>query len=312
MKPGLKDLEYIQTGGIYMSAITGNTRLTGLLGSPVKHSISPLMHNFSFQYLGMDCVYLAFDINEQTLEKAVEGLKALQVMGFNLTMPNKNKILEYLDGLSPAARLIGAVNTVENQNGCLIGHNTDGIGFMRSVKEQGIQMKGQTMTLMGIGGAATAICAQAALDGVKKIHIFARSTSSHLPRIQHLSSGLEKETACQIFIHDTKDLDTLKTTMKESRLFVNATSVGMAPHTEGCILPDSSFLFPELAVADIIYSPWETRLLTMAKEAGCIAFNGYSMLLWQGAEAFHIWTGQEMPMKQLKDYLRQKTGISGI
>ena len=114
-----------------MSEITGTTKLACLLGSPVSHSISPLIHNFSFQYLGIDCTYLAFDINEQTLKEAVEGLKALHVLGFNLTMPNKNKILEYLDGLSDAARLIGAVNTVENRDGRLIGHNTDGLGFMR-------------------------------------------------------------------------------------------------------------------------------------------------------------------------------------
>ena len=293
-----------------MSEITGTTRLAGLLGSPVSHSISPLIHNFSFQYLGIDCTYLAFDINHQTLKKAVEGLKALHVLGFNLTMPNKNTILEYLDELSPAARLIGAVNTVENREGCFIGHNTDGAGFMHSVEEQGISMKGQTMTLMGIGGAATAICAQAALDGVKTIHIFARSTSAHLPRIRQLSSNLEKETPCQILLHDIQDLETLRAAMKESRLFVNATSVGMEPNTRDCILPDSSFLFPELAVADIIYSPWETQLLKMARKAGCTAFNGYSMLLWQGAEAFHIWTGKEMPMAQVREYLRQRNPMT--
>ena len=289
-----------------MSEITGTTKLACLLGSPVSHSISPLIQNFSFQYLGIDCTYLAFDINEQTLKEALEGLRALHVLGFNLTMPNKNKILEYLDGLSEAARLIGAVNTVENREGRLIGHNTDGLGFMQSVREQGIRIEGRTMTLMGIGGAATAICAQATLDGVKKIHIFARSTSPHLPRIRQLAAALEGKTSCAVLLHDTRDLAALKAAMEESRLFVNATSVGMAPHTEGCILPDPSFLYPELAVADIIYSPWETKLLSMARDAGCTAFNGFSMLLWQGAEAFKIWTGEEMPMASLKEYLRQK------
>ena len=138
-----------------MLQITGKTCLTGLLGSPVDHSISPLMHNFSFEALGMNWVYLCFDVKEDRLEAAVQGLRALQVKGFNLTMPNKNKVLDYLDELSPAARLIGAVNTVENRDGCLIGHNTDGIGFMQSVKEQGIQMQGETMTLLGMGGAGS-------------------------------------------------------------------------------------------------------------------------------------------------------------
>lgn len=289
-----------------MPAITGTTVLTGLLGSPVSHSISPLMHNFSFQSLGLDFVYLCFDVTEDTLSDAVQGLRALHVKGFNLTMPNKNKILAYLDELSDAARLIGAVNTVENRDGKLIGHNTDGIGFMRSVREQGIDLKGKAMTLMGIGGAATAICAQAAIDGVDTIHIFARMTSRHLPRIQKLASELETATSCHIFIHDNQNTRDLKSCILQSALFVNATSVGMAPDTSACILPDASYLYPGLAVADIIYNPWETRLLAMAKDAGCIAFNGYSMLLFQGAEAFRIWTGQEMPVEQVKAFLQKR------
>lgn len=288
-----------------MQTITGTTRLTGLLGSPVSHSISPLMHNYSFQELGLDFVYLCFEINETTLKDAIAGLRTLNVKGFNLTMPNKNKVLEFLDALSPAARLMGAVNTVENRDGTLIGHNTDGIGFMRSVKEHGIDIKGQTITLMGIGGAATAICTQAALDGVDTIHIFARTSSRHMPRIQALAGQLEAETHCHIMIHDHEDRMQLKSCLKESRLLINATSVGMAPDTDACIIPDSTYLRPELAVADIIYNPWETKLLAMAKEAGCTAFNGYSMLLYQGAEAFRIWTGKEMPVEQVIAYLRK-------
>lgn len=287
-----------------MPAITGKTKLTGLLGEPVSHSISPLIHNFSFQKLDLDYVYLCFQINEQTLEEAVKGLRVLDVKGFNLTMPNKNKILSYLDQLSPAARLIGAVNTVENKNGVFVGHNTDGVGFMQSVKEQNIDMKNQAMTIMGIGGAATAICAQAALDDVSIIHIFARPNSSHLPRIKSLKENLEKETSCKIFIHNLFDKQDLKTSVKDSRLFVNATSVGMSPHTEDCLIEDFSIFHKHLAVADIIYNPWETALLAKAKAAGCKAFNGYSMLLYQGAEAFRIWTGKEMPIDLVKEHLK--------
>lgn len=289
-----------------MQQITGKTSLTGLLGSPVDHSISPLMHNFSFQHLGIDWVYLCFDVKEEGLEDAVKGLRALQVKGFNLTMPDKNRILEYLDELSPAARLIGAVNTVENKEGRLIGHNTDGIGFMRSVKEQGIQMQGENMTLLGMGGAATAICAQAALDGVGAIRIFARTGSSHRKRMETLIRELGEVTACQIEIQDLADESKLRESIKGSRLLVNATSVGMAPHTDACLIPDDSFLHSDLAVADIIYNPWKTKLLSMAENAGCIAFNGYSMLLWQGAEAFRIWTGQEMPVALVREYLQKQ------
>lgn len=218
-------------------------------------------------------------------------------------MPNKTKILEYLDELSPAAKCIGAVNTVENKDGKLIGHNTDGIGFMRSVKEHGIDVTGKTITLMGIGGAATAICAQAALDNVREIHIFARSTSRYLPRIREVIQKLSALSSCKISIFDNDDKTALKDSLEQSALFVNATSVGMAPNTDACILEDSSLLKKDLAVADIIYNPWETKLLKMAKEKGCTSFNGYSMLLYQGAEAFKIWTGQEMPVELVRETL---------
>ena len=286
-----------------MIPITGYTQLTGLLGSPVKHSISPMMHNTGFQALGLDFVYLCFDVNEETLEDAVKGLRTLHVKGFNLTMPNKNKILEYLDEVSPAARLIGAVNTVENREGKLIGHNTDGIGFMRAVREQDIDVAGKCITLMGIGGAATAICTQAALDGAGRIYVFARMTSKYLPRVKELIRRLKKETGCEILLCDNEDKDRLKKSLRESVLLVNATSVGMAPDEEGCILPAKDYLHEGLAVGDIVYNPWETRLLRMAKEAGCKGFNGYAMLLYQGAEAFRIWTGREMPVEVVREKL---------
>lgn len=288
-----------------MNTITGHTQLTGLLGSPVRHSISPLMHNTAFESLGIDCVYLCFEVDESNLKEAVEGLRTVNIKGFNLTMPNKNKILEYLDDLSPAARLIGAVNTVENRDGKLIGHNTDGLGFMQCIAEQNISVKGAEITLMGIGGAATAICTQAALDGADTIHIFARKESRHMPRILTLIENLKKECECKLLIHDNEDHETLKECLKNSSLLINATSVGMAPNTDACILPDASYLHKNLAVADIIYNPWETKLLAMAKKAGCVAFNGYPMLIYQGAEAFKIWTGQEMPVELVKEKLKK-------
>ena len=139
----MQGLPFNTKGQTLMIPITGHTQLTGLLGSPVAHSISPMMHNTGFQALELDYAYLCFDVKENKLQDAVKGLRALNVKGFNLTMPNKNKILEYLDDLSPAARLIGAVNTVENRDGRFVGHNTDGIGFMRSVREQGLHVKGK-------------------------------------------------------------------------------------------------------------------------------------------------------------------------
>lgn len=283
-----------------MIPITGHTRLTALLGSPVAHSISPLMHNEAFQLLDLDYTYLCFEVNEETLPAAVNGLKACGIRGFNLTMPNKNKIVELLDELSPAARLIGAVNTVVNDDGHLTGYNTDGVGYMQAVKDAGYDITGKTITIMGAGGAATAICAQAALDGVEKIHIFARETSRFWDRTQKLAENINSTLPCKAVLHENKDTAALAQAISESALLLNATSVGMAPNTEGTIIEDTSLYHPDLIVSDVIYNPRETRFLKEAREAGCRTFNGMYMLLYQGAEAFRLWTGKEMPVKEIK------------
>ena len=283
-----------------MIPITGHTRLTALLGSPVAHSISPLLHNEAFQLLDLDYTYLCFEVTEETLPAAVDGLKACGIRGFNLTMPNKNKIVELLDELSPAARLIGAVNTVVNDDGHLTGYNTDGVGYMQAVKDAGYDITGKTITIMGAGGAATAICAQAALDGVEKIHIFARETSRFWDRTQKLAENINSTLPCKAVLHENKDTAALAQAISESALLLNATSVGMAPNTEGTIIEDTSLYHPDLIVSDVIYNPRETRFLKEAKEAGCRTFNGMYMLLYQGAEAFRLWTGKEMPVKEIK------------
>ena len=283
-----------------MIPITGHTRLTALLGSPVAHSISPLMHNEAFQLLDLDYTYLCFEVNEKTLPAAVDGLKACGIRGFNLTMPNKNKIVELLDELSPAARLIGAVNTVVNDDGHLTGYNTDGVGYMQAVKDAGYDITGKTITIMGAGGAATAICAQAALDGVEKIHIFARETSRFWDRTQKLAENINSTLPSKAVLHENKDTAALAQAISESALLLNATSVGMAPNTEGTIIEDTSLYHPDLIVSDVIYNPRETRFLKEAREAGCRTFNGMYMLLYQGAEAFRLWTGKEMPVKEIK------------
>ena len=192
-----------------MIPITGHTQLTALLGSPVAHSISPLMHNEAFHLLDLDYTYLCFNVNEENLETAVMGLKTCGIRGFNLTLPNKNKIVELLDELSPAARLIGAVNTVVNDNGRLTGYNTDGVGYMQAVRDAGYDVIGKTITIMGAGGAATAICAQAALDGVKKIHIFARETSRFWNRTQKLVENINATLPCQAILDENKNKEEL-------------------------------------------------------------------------------------------------------
>lgn len=280
--------------------ITGKTRLIGLLGSPVAHSISPQMHNEAFRQLGLDYIYLAFDVKPEHLKEAVLGLKAAGICGFNLTMPLKVHILPLLDELTPAARLAGAVNTVIIKDNRLIGHNTDGIGYMRSVTDAGFAITGRKMTLLGAGGAATAICVQAALDGVSSIDMYKRKNASW-EKTRQFCQRIQSETGCKIRLCDISDTASLAESLAGSAILTNATNVGMAPDTAVSPIPDSSLLPKELIVSDIIYNPRKTLLLKQAEEAGCPYFNGLYMLLYQGAAAFTCWTGLEMPIELIKE-----------
>lgn len=280
--------------------ITGHTRLTALLGSPVAHSISPQMHNEAFRQLGLDYVYLAFDVRPEHIKEAFDGLKAIGIHGFNLTMPLKTAILPYLDEFTPAARLTGAVNTVYLQNGHYVGHTTDGTGYMRSVADAGCDVIGRKMTLLGAGGAATAICVQAALDGVSAIDMFKRKNAG-FGQTATFCAHISNETGCRIRLHDINDSRQLEESISESALLTNATSVGMAPDTEHSPLADNIQLPPGLVVSDIIYHPRETKLLRQARLAGCRCFNGMYMLLFQGAASFRCWTGQDMPIEIIRE-----------
>ncbi len=280
--------------------ITGHTRLTGLLGTPVSHSISPLMHNEGFQQLDLDYVYLAFDVGTDTLKTAVEGLKTLNVRGFNLTMPNKNLMCELADHLSPAAEMIGAVNTVVNDDGILTGHITDGTGYMRAVKDAGYDIIGKKMTLLGAGGAATAIMVQAALDGVAEIDVYS-IRDAFFDRARNTVDMINSRTNCKASLYELPDDTSLRKSIESSAILTNGTSVGMKPNTDSTIITDLSMLRPELIVSDVIYNPKETKLLMDAKSIGCNTFNGLYMLLYQGAEAFKYWTGQDMPTEIVKE-----------
>ncbi len=282
-----------------INEITGHTRLTGLLGSPVAHSKSPLMHNEAFRLLGLDYVYLCFDVKEDSLKTAFEGLKKLNVAGFNCTMPDKTAICELLDDLSPAAKMIGAVNTVVNENGRYIGHNTDGIGYMQSVKDAGFDIKGETMTLLGAGGAASSIFVQAALDGVKKINLFSIK-DRFWEKAEKMVDMVNSNTDCDAKLIELGNEDILSEAISNSKILTNATSVGMAPNTDNCVVKDFSVFNKNLIVSDVIYNPMETKLLKIAKEHGCPTFNGIYMLLYQGAEAFKLFTGKDMPVEEIK------------
>lgn len=284
--------------------ITGHTELMALIAKPIRHSISPALQNAGFRKLGLDYAYLAFEIDEEDLENTLLGLKAMKVRGCNVSMPYKTAVIPYLDHLSPAAKLIGAVNTIVNDQGVLTGHITDGTGLMSALKDAGEDPIGKKMVIVGCGGAATAIAIQAAMDGVKELIIYNKK-DRFFPNALETAKKITDNTQAKVTVKDLDDLEALKADMHSSQYFINATNVGMAPMDGITYIPDLSYFRPELFVVDIIYNPQKTKLLEMAEVAGCKFMNGLNMLLWQGAASFKLWTHQDMPM----DYVKEEIGF---
>ncbi len=285
-----------------LGRIDSRTKLIGLLAKPATHSLSPQMHNLSFQKLGLNYVYMAFTVGRDELAGAVAGMRALDVHGCNVSMPNKIKIIPFLDELSPASQYAEAVNTIVNENGKLIGHLTDGSGYMRGLEEAGVDFVGKKMTLLGAGGAATAIAIQAALDGVAEVSIFNRD-DEFFPRAvinAKIINERLQDRGCKANVYRIEDREQLKAEISDSDILANATNVGMNPLYEQSLILDTSWLRPELTVSDAVYNPQKTKLLEQAESVGCKIVNGLAMMLWQGAEAFKIWTGQDMPVEYVK------------
>lgn len=288
--------------------LSGHTLLISLMATPIRHSLSPTMHNEAFAKLGLDYAYLAFEVDNETLEDAVKGIRALGIRGSNVSMPNKQAIIPYLDELSPAAELVGAVNTVVNQDGkgYLVGHVTDGTGAMRALKEEGVEVKNQIITLSGTGGAGTAIAIQAALDGVKELRIF-NIKDENYANGEKTVTKINEHTNCKATLTDLSDQTAFKNSIAESSIYVDATGVGMKPLEDQQLITDPEIIRPDLTVFDVVYSPAESQLLKFAREQGAKkAINGLGMMLYQGAEAFKLFTGEEMPVEYIKSLLFDK------
>lgn len=283
--------------------ISGHTRLLALIGSPVGHSGSPAMYNYSFEKLGLDYAYVAFDVKEDGVKEALDAMRLFHMRGMNVTMPDKVEAARYMDELSPAAQIIGAVNTIVNEDGKLIGHMTDGEGFVNNLKDHGVSIVGKKLVVAGGGGAATAIQVQCALDGAKEIAIFNKRDSFFERTVATAEKIRAAVPTCIVNVYDIDDETRLKEELETADIFVNATIVGMKPMDDQSIIKDVSMLRPELVVADIVYNPEETKLLKDAKAAGCTCVGGKGMLVWQGASAFRLYTGEEMPVEGVKELL---------
>jgi shikimate dehydrogenase len=266
----------------------------GVFGDPISHSLSPVMHNAAFSALEMDCVYHAFRVRPEKLEKAILGAEAMGFGGLNLTVPLKETALE-LECIKAdlLAEKIGAINTVAFwKNGEITGHNTDGLGAKQALLDAAVEIEGSNIVVAGAGGASRAIAFQLAAEGAE-ITIINRTEERAIELARDISgialSGKVKGTG----------LLGLKNLLKEADVFVNTTTLGMHPNT-GTTIASAEDLHPDLTVFDIVYNPLETRLLKEAKAAGAKTVSGVMMLVYQGAEAFKLWTGTEPPIELMK------------
>lgn len=265
------------------------TRLCGIIGNPVGHSLSPAMHNAAFEHLGLNFVYLAFRVED--VEGALRGMRALDLRGFSVTVPHKVAVIPFLDEIDPLARDIGAVNTIVNEGGRLKGYNTDWMGFVRSL-EAVTPLQDRHAVLLGAGGAARAIA-----FGLKERQT--RLTILNRTEDLHLAETLAGALGCPW--GDLKQTDAIE----RADIVIHATPVGMSPHPDQTLI-DPRLLHPGQIVYDIVYNPLETKLLREARQRGCRTIPGYEMLLLQGVAQFELWTGQPAPVSLMRDVLLQQ------
>lgn len=279
--------------------LSGRTKLLGVLGYPVGHSLSPVMHNKAFETMQLDYCYLPLPVQPEDLVKGVDGLRALGFAGFNVTIPHKETMVELLDEVDQEALVTGAVNTVANRNGRLSGFNTDGRGFLRSVSELwNLSPAGCDAVILGAGGSARAIGAALAAGGAAGVTIANR----HPERAQKLAQELGKHFSCR-FVGTDLEAGVLDWALEKSSLVVQTTPRGMYPKVEDEPIIDTSRLFKHNFVYDIIFNPWETQFLKGANNQGCQTANGLGMLLHQGALALELWTGRPAPVEVMREAL---------
>jgi len=289
------------------SRVSGKTKLVGLIGNPVEHTVSPLLHNTISSKLGIDMIYVPMKVEKDGLMDAVSGLKALNFTGFNVTVPYKNEVMKFIDDISKDALLMGAVNTVKIMNGRLYGYNTDGEGFSRSFKEEsGTTLKDKKVVMLGAGGAARAIAVKLALEGAKKITVINRTVSKAEEICQLVNNNLHP--VAEHYGWDDVEADV---SLEESDVIINTTSSGMFPDVNGYPYPKPINFSARQIVYDVIYNPSKTRFLEEAERCGCTVINGLGMLFYQGIYAYEIWTEVKLGEELLKDIFSQFRCITG-
>jgi shikimate dehydrogenase len=273
-------------------------KLFGVIGDPIAHSMSPAMHNDLFEHYGIDAVYLPFHVSKGNLEAAVKGLKALGVSGFNVTIPHKTDIILHLDKVDPLAKAIGAVNTVKNENGLLVGYNTDGPGFVKGLEYMAADLGSRSALIIGAGGASRGIYFSMAQNGIERIDLYNRTTA----KAEELVSSCPFKVDSKVI-----GLEAAEKSLSDYQLIIQTTSIGMAPDTENLPLSPENITMNTI-VSDIIYNPLQTKFLQEASKRGASVQNGVGMFVFQGALAFEIWTGIFPDIERMKSNVLRNLG----
>jgi len=287
-----------------MMVISGKTRVCGVIGDPIEHTLSPTIHNAAFNHLGLDFVFLAFRVKAADLENAVRGMRGLGIHGLNVTMPHKSTVIAYLDEVDPAVKFLGSANTILNKDGKLSGFNTDGVGALKALRENCTELSEKKALLLGAGGAAKAIAFVLA-EEVGELAILNRAAE----KAAVLADALNRVFGKKI-VGGALSPSAVQKNLQDADILVNATSVGMHPNINQSLVAPQ-LLKPNLAVMDIVYNPVETKLARDAKAAGAKVISGVEMLIYQGAASFEIWTGRSAPIKVMRRAALNKLSSTG-
>lgn len=275
--------------------INGETKIVGLFGDPIEHTMSPNMHNTAFKYLNLNYVYLPFNVKYENLKSAINGAKNMGFIGLNITIPHKVNILNYLDYIEDSAKLIGAVNTIHFEEDFIKGYNTDGKGALRALKNV-TSVKNKKVTILGAGGAARAVACELILANIDSINIINRD----LNKADNLKNNILSNIDFDISIYN---YDNLKNIIEKTDILIDSTPVGMYPNNNAKPLVNSEMMHSDLVVNHLVYNPLETTILKEAKKADAIPVSGLDMLIYQGIESFKIWTKKEPSYNLLKETL---------
>jgi shikimate dehydrogenase len=284
--------------------VSGKTQVCAVIGDPIEHTLSPVMHNAAFDHLKLDFIFLAFRVKTSMLENAVRGVRGLGFRGLSVTMPHKQAVTRYLDEADEMVKFLGAANTVLNKNGKLVGFNTDGVGALKALTENGLSLTGKKLLLLGAGGAAKAIAFSLTKE-VKELAILNRNSRKAAELAEALNHAYGKKV-----VGDSLSPALIRKNLQDADILINATSVGMAPKVNQSLV-EPEWLKPGLIVMDIIYNPIETKLVKHAKAADARVISGVEMLLYQGAASFEIWTGRPAPVNVMRKAILNKLSAAG-